>query len=285
VSHLVNGDHFELFNNGNPISGPDEDAGTPDITFFGNTPYISWIDSKGSGGADKRGFVGHFDTLGNFVSDTPGGIRAIPPRGPLSLIDARVALSSSCTADPFSKDGTACTPGDVNAALHTFATAGAPQRLFAQADIGGPNCVLFKRCKVDVHVHGNRAEIDATLYQSHFVGIVVDRRTGRGFKHVGRVPLGDQHKGCLRLRWNLMVNGKHLHRPLPGHAAGARQEGQRARPEQAGHHPHPLVSQRTGCPGRRAPLALCPHAELVLSTFDQGSRRLAGQQWLTPLAQ
>jgi len=209
VSRLVNGDHFELFNNGNPVSAPDEDAGTPDITFFGNTPYISWIDSKGP--TDKRGFVGHFDTLGNFVSDTQGGIRAIPPKGPLSLIDARVALSSSCTADPFSRDGTACTPGDVNAAFHTFTTAGAPQRLFAQADIGGPNCVLFKRCRVDVHLHGGRAEIDATLYQSHFVGIVVDRQAGRHVKRIGRVPLGDQHKGRLRLRWNLKVNGKRLH--------------------------------------------------------------------------
>jgi hypothetical protein len=210
VSRLVNGDHFELFNNGNPVSGPDEDAGTPDITFFGNTPYISWVDSKSP--TDKRGFVGHFDTLGNFVSDTPGGVRAIPPRGPLSLIDARVALSSSCTADPFSKDGTACTPGDLNAPFHTFTTAGTPQRLFAQADIGGPNCVLFKRCNVDVRVHGGRAEIDATLSQSHFVGIIVDRQVGGRFKRIGRVPLGDQHKGRLRLRWNLKVNGKRLHR-------------------------------------------------------------------------
>jgi hypothetical protein len=211
VSRLVNGDHFELFNNGNPISGPDEDAGTPDITFFGNTPYISWIDSKGPGGADKRGFVGHFDTTGTFVADTPGGIRAIPPHGPLSLIDARVALSSSCAANPFSRDGTACTPGDVNAAFHTFTTAGAPQRLFAQADIGGPNCVLFKSCHIDVQVHGNDATIDATLYQSHFVGIVVDRKVGHRFKRVGRVPLGQHHKGRLRLHWNLKVAGTRLH--------------------------------------------------------------------------
>jgi hypothetical protein len=207
VSRLVNGDHFELFNNGNPVSG-DEDAATPDITFFGNTPYISWVETHGD---EKRGFVGHFDTLGNFVTDTPGGIRSIPPHGPLSLIDARVALSSSCAADPFSKDGTACTPGDVNAPFHTFTTAGSPQRLFAQADIGGPNCVLFKRCRVDVHVHGGRATIGATLYQSHPVGIIVDRQVGHRFKRIGRVPLGSQHKGALHLHWNLRVNGRRLH--------------------------------------------------------------------------
>jgi hypothetical protein len=62
-----------------------------------------------------------------------------------------------------------------------------------------------------VHLHGGRAEIDATLYQSHFVGIVVDRQAGRHFKRIGRVPLGEQHKGRLRLRWNLKVNGKRLH--------------------------------------------------------------------------
>jgi hypothetical protein len=32
VSRLVDGNHFELFNGGNPVSGADEDAGTPDIT-------------------------------------------------------------------------------------------------------------------------------------------------------------------------------------------------------------------------------------------------------------
>ena len=43
---------------------------------------------------DKRGFVGHFDAYGQFVSDTPGGIRLTNAKGfaggPASLIDARV---------------------------------------------------------------------------------------------------------------------------------------------------------------------------------------------------
>jgi hypothetical protein len=207
VSRLVNGDHFELANNGYPVSGA-EDAATPDITFFGNTPYVSWVESHGS---EKRGFVGHFDTTGTFVTDTPDGIRAIPPHGPLALIDARVALSSSCTADPFSKDGQGCTPGDVNAAFHTFTTAGTPQRLFAQADIGGPNCVLFKYCRFRVHVRSGEASLDAILAKNNQVGIIVDRQVGHRFKRVGRVPLGRHHKGALHLRWNLRVNGHRLH--------------------------------------------------------------------------
>jgi hypothetical protein len=208
VSRLVNGDHFELFNGGNPVSLPDQDAGTPDITFFGNTPYVSWVASVGN---EKRGFVGHFDTYGRFVTDTPGGIKPIPPKGgPLSLIDARVALSSNCTADPFTADGSNCVPAAVNAAFDTFTTAGTPQRLFSQALTEGPNCVLFYQCRLDVHIHNHIAEIIAKLRQRHFVGIIVDRVGKHGPQRVGRVPLGTHPRSTLHLRWNLRVNGKPL---------------------------------------------------------------------------
>src|SRR5207244_2667100 len=69
VSRLVGGDHFELFNGGNPVSPAGADATQPDITYFGNTPYVSWTEAHGNGG--QRGFVGHFDASGAFVADTP----------------------------------------------------------------------------------------------------------------------------------------------------------------------------------------------------------------------
>ncbi len=210
VSRLVDGTHFVLFNGGNPISGPDEDAGTPDITFFGNTPYISWIDTHGN---DQRGVVGHFDPSGTFVTDTPGGIRPTAlrgPHGPLSLIDARVALSSSCTADPFTQDGSACAPGDVNAAFDTFTAAGRPQRLSSQALTGGPNCVLFYQCDLDVRINHKVAEIIARLRQGHRVGIIVDRLGRHGATHIGRVPLGAHPRSTLGLKWDLKVNGRRL---------------------------------------------------------------------------
>jgi hypothetical protein len=207
VSRLADGDHFELFNGGNPISGDDEDAGSPDITFFGNTPYVSWISAHGE---EKRVFVGHFDTTGQFVTDTPGGIRLIPPRGPASLIDFRVPLSSNCTADPFTADGTNCPPADVNAAFDTFTTAGSPQRLFSQALTGGPNCVLFDKCRLDVKIRHGKAKIIAKLLQSHLVGITVDRVGKHGLKRVGRVPLGKHPRSLLGLGWDLKVNGKKL---------------------------------------------------------------------------
>jgi hypothetical protein len=209
VSRLVNGDHFELFNGGNPVSGPAEDAGTPDITFFGNTPYISWTSTDGT---VKRGFAGHFDATGVFVSDTPGGIRLTPKGGAAPLIDFRVPLSSNCTADPFTQDGTNCAPAAVNAAFDTFTTAGSPQRLYSQALTGGPNCVLFYQCQLTVKVHHGVARIIAKLRQGHRVGIIVDKVGPRSTKRVGRVPLGTHPRSTLRLRWDLRVNGKHLKR-------------------------------------------------------------------------
>jgi hypothetical protein len=212
VSRLVNGDHFELFNGGNPVSGP-EDAGTPDITFFGNTPYVSWV---GGSGTDKVGYVGHFDSYGKFITDTPGGIRLNPFKGgPAPLIDARVALSSNCTADPFTQDGTNCPPAAVNAAFDTFTTAGSPQRLFSQALTGGPNCVLFYKCQLIVTIHHHKATIYTKFQKAGRFGIIVDRVGKHGkTNRVGRVPLGTHPRSTLRLGWDLKVNG---HRLRPGH--------------------------------------------------------------------
>ena len=152
VSRLVGGDHFELFNGGNPVSGPRQDAATPDITFFGNTPYVSWTATNGERHARVRRALRDRRVRHRHAGRHP----ADHGRGPARLIDARVPLSSNCTADPFTTDGAACTPGDVNAPFFTFTTAGSPQRLFSQAAIGGPNCVLFKHCVVAVNVSVTR---------------------------------------------------------------------------------------------------------------------------------
>ena len=166
---------------------------------------------------DKRGFVGHFDAYGQFVSDTPGGIRLTNAKGgfsggPASLIDARVALSSSCTADPFTADGTTCAPAAVNAAFDTFTTAGSPQRLFSQALTGGPNCVLFYKCDLDIHVHGHhRASIIAKLRQRHFVGIIVDKVGKHGSSSASAAcRWGPTPAARCACAWDLRVNGKPL---------------------------------------------------------------------------
>src|SRR5206468_10700113 len=177
---------------------------------FGNTRSVSWVASAGN---EKRGFVGHVAQYGSFVPDTPGGIKLVPRSGgPLSLIDARVALSSNCTADPFTADGSNCPAAAVNAPFDTFATAGSPQRLFSQAITGGPNCVLFASCDLKVIIRDQVAQIIAKARQRHFFGIVVDRVGKRhSVTRIGRVPLGSHGRGTLHLRWNLRVNGKRLH--------------------------------------------------------------------------
>jgi hypothetical protein len=107
----------------------------------------------------------------------------------------------------------------VNAPFFLFTTAGTPQRLFGQAAIGGPNCVIFAGCRVVVHIHGGVGVITARLQQQNKVGILVQRVVGTRrvngrrvprLKRVGRVPLGKHRAGRLNLRWNLRVNHKQL---------------------------------------------------------------------------
>lgn len=206
VARLVGGTRFERFNGGKPVSDPSNDAASPDITFFGNVPYVSWTESSGS---DTLGFVGHF--VGpDLVLDTPGGIRLQPAGSLVSLIDFRVPLSSACTADPFTRDGAACPGGAPNATFATFTRAGSPQALFAQAF--GP-CAVISGCAASVQVSGGQATISATLGTDTPVGILVQRLVHGRAHRVGRVPFGLKRHGRLRQRWNLRVNG---HRLRPG---------------------------------------------------------------------
>jgi hypothetical protein len=131
VARLVGGSHFELVNGGNPISTPANDASRPDITFSGNTPYVSWRENVAG---IQRGFYGHFEggaSALTFVDDIPGG-EIVDPAG--RVPDLRAPISSACTADPFSHDGSACQAAAVGTPFFTF-TEGNPggQKLFAQA--------------------------------------------------------------------------------------------------------------------------------------------------------
>jgi hypothetical protein len=131
VSRLVGGDHFELFNSGQPISNTVNDASVPDITFSGNEPYVSWLENVG--GVEKV-FVGHFEGGASapvFRLDTPSGI-AVSAFG--AVPDILPPISSTCTSDPFTSDGTACPAGAAGTPFFLF-TDGAPgsQKLFARA--------------------------------------------------------------------------------------------------------------------------------------------------------
>src|SRR5438067_1752280 len=132
VSRLVGGDHFALFNGGQPVSNTANDATRPDITFSGNVPYISWQEEIS--GAQVT-FVGHFEGGARapvFKLDTPTGVpnsKFGNAKDPL-----RAPLSSGCTANPFNADGASCQGGAVGTPFFLY-TAGDPgaQTLFAQA--------------------------------------------------------------------------------------------------------------------------------------------------------
>jgi hypothetical protein len=132
VSRLVGGDHFELFNSGQPVSNTVNDATRPDITFSGNVPYLSWQEEIA--GAQVT-FVGHFEGGASapiFRLDTPAGIAASAFDDDQKAL--RAPISSGCTANPTNADGAACQGGAVGTPFFLF-TAGDPgsQKLFAQA--------------------------------------------------------------------------------------------------------------------------------------------------------
>ena len=115
VSRLVNG-QFKLANGGQPIATGER----PDITFSGNTPYVSWHH-------DGKALYGHFVTPDQFVSDNG-------PVGTNVSAEVRAPISSSCTANPFNQDGAACQGGGIGTPFFLFSDGDASNaKLFANA--------------------------------------------------------------------------------------------------------------------------------------------------------
>src|SRR5213594_995051 len=133
VARLVGGDHFELFNSGQPVSNTVNDATRPDITFSGNVPYISWQEEVSK---SQMTFVGHFEGGASapvFKLDTPTGI----PNSGFGVVEnpLRAPISSGCTANPTNADGTSCEGGAIGTPffLYTAGDDGGIHQLFAQA--------------------------------------------------------------------------------------------------------------------------------------------------------
>jgi hypothetical protein len=114
------GDHFELMNDGQPVSNVLNDSTRPDIAFSAHTPLVSWQETVGG---EARTFVAHLDGA-KFVLDTPGGIGGAEP-------DLRAPISSNCIATPFNSDGDACQGGATPDAFFLHLQAGSPKRLLA----------------------------------------------------------------------------------------------------------------------------------------------------------
>jgi hypothetical protein len=128
------GDHFDLLNNGQPISHSGLDSTRPDITFAGNTPYVSWHETNGSG--QTVTFVGHFEgSPANpvFHIDTPSITNTPQGTGDDDTTDVRSPIASTCPADPFTGDGSGCPTGSIGTPFFAYTdSSSGPQKLFAQ---------------------------------------------------------------------------------------------------------------------------------------------------------
>ena len=119
--------HFQIVNGGNPISTAGVESTRPDITFSGNTPYVTWREETSSG---TKAFVGHFVNAANptFVLD-----ESDVPLTPTAQSDVREPISSSCIATPFNMDGQACQGGALGTPFFLFTNGTSPRGLFADA--------------------------------------------------------------------------------------------------------------------------------------------------------
>jgi hypothetical protein len=142
---------FELANNGSPISLAANPSTRPDITFSGNTPYVSWREN--TGGSTDKGFLGHFVLDGSgapiFQLDESN-----IPLTPDAQADVRLPISSGCTANPFNADGLVC-----QGATPT-STVGTPFALFTN---GSPTLSLFADAyQADAPVTGTASSVTAS---------------------------------------------------------------------------------------------------------------------------
>jgi hypothetical protein len=118
---------FVPVNNGQPISAAGVDATRADITFSGNTPYVTW---RSDSGGSATTTVGHFVNAANptFVVDKSG-----TPITPLAQADVREPISSGCTANPFNADGAACQGGATGTPFFLLTNGTSTRSLFANA--------------------------------------------------------------------------------------------------------------------------------------------------------
>ena len=154
---------FVLANNGAPISAGPDGATRADITFSGNTPYVTWRESVAG---VERAFVGHFVNPANptFVLD-----ESDVPLTPTAQADVREPISSSCTANPFNADGASCQGGAVGTPFLLFTDGTAPLSLFADAyqsttpATGGPSAVTESSATLNGSVDPNGAAVEVSF--------------------------------------------------------------------------------------------------------------------------
>lgn len=122
---------FVPVNGGQPVSPAGVDSGRADITFSGNTPYVTF---RTVDGGTTTTTVGHFVNAANptWVTDK-SGIPTTPFGSGAGQADVRAPISSGCTANPFNADGATCQGGALGTPFFLFTNGTSPLSLFADA--------------------------------------------------------------------------------------------------------------------------------------------------------
>jgi hypothetical protein len=123
--------HFQIVNGGKPISTAGVESTRPDITFSGNTPYVTWREDTNSG---TKAFAGHFVNAANptFMLDE-SDVPLTPTGDGPGKAKVREPISSTCIATPFNMDGSSCQGGAVGTPFFLFTNGTSPLGLFADA--------------------------------------------------------------------------------------------------------------------------------------------------------
>ena len=114
---------FVIANGGQPVGTGDR----ADITFSGNTPYVTWHHNG-------QIVVGHFATPDQFVKDPA-------PVGSNETDQVRAPISSACIATPFNGDGSACQAGAVGTPFFLY-TDGNSSNAKLLADAYQPDTIV-----------------------------------------------------------------------------------------------------------------------------------------------
>jgi hypothetical protein len=220
--------HFQIVNGGQPISTPGVESTRPDITFSGNTPYVTWREDTGTG---TKAFAGHFVNAANptFVLDE-SDVPLTPTGKGAGLADVREPISSTCIATPFNQDGKACQGGAVGTPFFLYTNGTSPLALFADAYqpgqpvTGGASGISTSAATVNGTVNPQGAAVNVSF------------QFGTTTAYGQTTPAQTLPVGNAPAAFSAALRDCHR-RPRQGLGQGGRREGhlrQRTVPDQAG---------------------------------------------------
>ena len=198
ISRLVGGTHFELSTAATRSPTRRTTRPRPDITFFGNVPYVSWVETVGTA---KLGFVGHFEGAA-FVVDTPGGIRLTREHATRRTDRLPRADLLELHGGPVHRRRRDLPGRDAERAVRHVHAGGRPAGAVRQA-ASGP-CVVILGCQGAITISHGQAIVGARLGTARAVGILVQRivrqrrvhgHVVRTLRPVGRGAVGDACQG------------------------------------------------------------------------------------------